>query len=144
MNLKHIIRDIGYFSVGAAAVLVDTGSKAAKALVKKGEQTLQDHQDAVDDLKRRAQAFCDKAKDRFTAAQNEPTGVDASQLTPEQRAELRRQLDKADEAEAQPVAPDVIYQAAPAVSAEEAAREDEPLDAPDDDETPAPRTADED
>ena len=136
MNLKHIIRDIGYFGVGAAAALVEAGGKAAQALVRKGEQTLQDNQDTVDDLKRRAKAFCAKAREHFEA--------DPSRMTPEQRAELRRQLDEADEAESQPVAPDVIYQAAPAVSANEAAREDEPLDLPDDGETPAPRTSDED
>lgn len=126
MNLKHFIRDVGYFGVGAAAVLVEAGAKAAQALVRKGAQTLNDHQDTVDDLKRRAKDFCAKAKEHFESTpENDP-----ARMTPEQRAELRRQLDEADEADAQPVAPDVIYQSGPAVSAEDAAREDEPLDAP--------------
>lgn len=147
MNLKHIIRDIGYFGVGAAAVLVEAGGKAAQALVRKGEQTLSDNQDTVDDLKRRAKDFCAKAKERFDVSSGETAGVDARQMTPEQRAELRRQLDEADEAdqtETRPLAPDAISHADPAISAEDAAREDEPLDAPDADETPSPRTADED
>ena len=148
MNLKHIIRDIGYFGVGAAAVLVEAGGKAAKALVRKGAQTLQDNQDTVDDLKRRAQELCSKAKEHFESAPEAPAQeVDAHQLTPEQRAELRRQLDEADqanEADAQPVAPDVIYQAGAPIDARETACENEPQDAPDPDETPAPATTDED
>lgn len=62
-NLKNILRDVGYFSVGAAAVLLEVGSKAAKALVRKGEKTLRDNQDTVDDLKRKAKDLGEKAKD---------------------------------------------------------------------------------
>lgn len=170
MNLKHIIRDIGYFGVGAAAVLVEAGGKAAKALVRKGEKTLQDHQDTVDDLKRRAQELCEKARERFEASSEEPAapGMDATRMSPEERAELRRQLDEADAAGHQPVAPDAVYREDPSVTAEAAAmedepqatapdviyhagptvsaaaQEDEPVDLPDDSDTPAPRTADED
>lgn len=101
-NLKSILRDVGYFSVGAAAVLIEAGSKAAKALVRKGEATLRDNQDTVDDLKRKAKDLGEKAKAAVekAAAKAEKPPVDASQLTPEARAELRRQLDEADEADA--------------------------------------------
>lgn len=133
-DLKNILRDVGYFSVGAAAMLVEAGGKAVKCLVRKGEATLRDNQDTVDELKRKAKDLGEKAKAAMEkAAKPEKSPVDASQLTPEARAELRRQLDEADaacgadaacescdsceEAEpARPVAPDVIYHTDASVS----------------------------
>lgn len=137
-DMKNILRDVGYFSIGAAAVLVEAGSKAVKCLVRKGEATLRDNQDTVDDLKRKAKDLGEKAKsavEKATAKPEKPP-VDASQLTPEARAELRRQLDEADaayEADAaseesdpvRPVAPDVIYHTDTS-AAEDAADREEP------------------
>lgn len=140
-KLNSILRDVGYASVGAAAALVEGGGKIAKTLVRKGEKTLHDNQDTVDDLKRRVHDLSDKAKSaaKKVVSQSDPT-MDASRMTAEERAELRRQLDEADQAaeatvveceatEAEddqaeddapaedaadrPAAPDVIYHAAP-------------------------------
>lgn len=134
-KLKDILRDAGYCTVGAAAVIVEGGSKAVKCLVRKGEKTLRENQDTVDDLKRRVKDLGDKARESIEKATAKPEKppVDAFQLSPEARAELRRQLDEADaareadaacevdaacetnetcnvdEAESRPVAPDVIY-----------------------------------
>lgn len=126
-DMKNILRDMGYFGVGAAAVILETGGKAVKCLVKKGEATLRENQDTVDDLKRRARDLGEKAKGAFekAAARPEKPPVDASQLSPEERAELRRQLDEADEAD-RPVEPDVIYHTGAAVPAEEQAGEASP------------------
>ena len=126
MNLKHLVRDIGFFGIGAAAILVEAGSKAAQTLVRKGAQTLQDNQGTMDDLKRRARDFYDRTKERFSDAPDNRPMVDLHQLTPEQRAELRRQLDEADQTDA-PAEP----------TADDAAREDElPDDTDGQDESP--------
>ncbi len=132
-DLKKILRDVGYFGVGAAAVIVDAGGKAIKALVRKGEETLRDNQDTVDELKRKARDLGEKVKDaaQKAAAKPEPTPVDAAAMTPEERAELRRQLDEAD---AQPVAPDAVYRTEEPVPAEDAAVEAPPADDPAEDE----------
>ncbi len=125
-DLKKILRDVGYFGVGAAAVIVDAGGKAVKALVRKGEETLRDNQETVDELKRKARDLGEKVKDAAQkAAKPEPAPVDAAAMTPEERAELRRQLDEAD---AQPVAPDAVYRTEEPVPAEDAAEEEAPAE----------------
>lgn len=140
-DMKNILRDIGYLGVGAAAVIIEAGAKAGKALIRKGEKTLRENQDTVDSLKRKAKDLGDKMKDavekasaRTDAACEPDAPVDPSALTPEERAELRRQLDEADaacgadaacdceavcecetceceESAERPVTPDVIYHA---------------------------------
>lgn len=143
-KLNSILRDVGYASVGAAAAIVEGGGKIARALVRKGEKTLHDNQDTVDDLKRRPRDLGEKARSAAKKVASKPeTTVDT--MTAEERAELRRQLDEADQADAAaeaeygmpaeedapaedeptaedapaeeaaeaPVAPDVIYHAAP-------------------------------
>lgn len=98
-NLRNILRDIGYFGVGAAAILIETGAKAGKALIRKGEKTLRDNQDTVDDLKRKAKDLGDKVKASVEkAVKPEQPPVDAAAMTPEERETLRRQLDEADAA----------------------------------------------
>lgn len=107
-NFKNFLRDMGYFGVGAAAVIVEVGGKAVKALVSKGEKTLQDNQETVDELKRKTRELGDRMKATVEKATAKAAPVDAAAMTPEERAELRRQLDEADQA-AEPVEADVIY-----------------------------------
>lgn len=97
-NMKNILRDIGYLGVGAAAVLIEAGAKAGKALIRKGEKTLRDNQETVDDLKRKAKDLGDKVKASMEKAKPETPPVDAAAMTPEEREALRRQLDEADAA----------------------------------------------
>lgn len=132
-KLNSILRDVGYASVGAAAVLVEGCGKGVKALVRKGEKTLHDNQGTVDDLKRRARDLGDKAKSVAKKMTSKPEST-VDTMTAAERAELRRQLDEADQADAaaeaeygmpaeddasaedaadRPAAPDVIYHAAP-------------------------------
>ncbi len=126
-DLKKFLKDAGYFGVGAAAVIVNAGSKAIKALVRKGEETLRDNQDTVDEIKRKAREFGDKVKDAAQKAAEKPESapVDAASMTPEERAELRRQLDEAD---AQPVVPDAVYRTEEPAPAEEPADEEAPAE----------------
>ncbi len=98
-SVKNFLRDVGYFGVGAAALLAEAGSKAVNSLVRKGETTLRENQDAVDDLKRKARDLGSKVKTAAEKATRKPAApVDAASMTPEERAELRRQLDEADAA----------------------------------------------
>ena len=132
-DMKSILRDIGYFGVGAAAVIIEAGAKAGKALIRKGEKTLRDNQDTVDDLKRKAKELGDKVKTSMEKAKPENPPVDAAAMTPEEREALRRQLDEADaacEIPAEPVVPDVAEPVVPDV----VYRADEP--APDTDDDP--------
>lgn len=133
-DVKDFLRDVGYFSVGAAKVIVEAGGKAVKALVSKGEKTLRENQDTVDDLKRKAKDAGEKIKDAAqkvvakpkAASENGAAPVDASAMSAEERAELRRQLDEADANNAQPTAPDAIYHT----------EEPAPAEAPEEDEKP--------
>lgn len=125
-NLKNILRDVGYFSVGAAAVLLEAGSKAAKALVRKGEKTLRDNQDTVDDLKHKAKVLAEKAKDALEkATTSEEPAVEEPVVTESTVDEPTADAPAVDEPtvdapecpckpqcdEPRPVAPDVIYHA---------------------------------
>lgn len=144
-KLKDIAYDVACFGVGAAAVVVDAASHAAKALVRKGDQTLKDNQDTVDALKRKVKDLTDKAKAQMESVTAEPT-VDASAMTPEERAELRRQLDEADAAAAQPVEPDEISHTDEPAPVEEAVPEEESApveESPVDEPAPAEDSADE-
>ncbi len=123
MNLKHIARDAAYLCLGTAAVIVEAGGSAVRSLVRKGATTWHENQDSVEDLKRRAKDVYDKAREKMAAPPM--PDVDASQLTPEQRAELRRQLDEADAAQPD----DISYTDEPVpeedISVEEVPAEDE-------------------
>ena len=67
-DIKNILRDVGYFGVGAAAVILEAGGKVVKSLVRKGEKTLQDNQDTVEDLKRKARDLGAKVKEAVEKA----------------------------------------------------------------------------
>lgn len=133
-NVKNFLRDVGYFGVGAATILVEAGGKAVKALVRKGEKTMRENQDTVDDLKRKAKDAGTKIKDAAQKVVVKPEApkasapVDTAAMSAEERAELRRQLDEADAAAAQPVAPDAIYRTSEPVPEEEAPAEDVPAE----------------
>lgn len=66
-DLKNILRDVGYFGIGAAAVVVEAGGKVVKSLVRKGEKVLHDNQDTVDEIKEKAK----EAGERIKAAVKE-------------------------------------------------------------------------
>ena len=84
-DLKDFFRDLGYFGVGAAALLVETGSKAVNALVKKGKKTLEDNQETVHEIKRKAAQAGERIKDaleKATSAPEEPS-VEEGPVTPD-------------------------------------------------------------
>jgi len=66
-DLKNILRDVGYFGIGAAAVVVEAGGKVVRSLVRKGEKVLTDNQDTVDEIKAKAK----EAGERIKAAVQE-------------------------------------------------------------------------
>lgn len=138
-NVKNFLRDVGYFGVGAATILVEAGGKAAKALVRKGEKTLRENQDTVDDLKRKAKDAGTKIKGaaQKVVAKPEPapknsSPIDTAAMSAEERAELRRQLDEADAVASQPVAPDAVYRTSEPIPGEDIPAEDEADEEPED------------
>lgn len=92
-ELENIVKSVVYGGIGAAAAIVEKGSDIARSLVEKGQETVRANQDTADDIKRRVKEFCDKFM-------NEDV-IDVSSLSPGQRAELRRQLDEYEAAEAE-------------------------------------------
>ena len=99
-ELENIVKSVVYGGIGAAAAIVEKGGDLARALVEKGQETVRNNQETVDqirdtaeDLKRRVQEFCEKFMNDDV--------IDTSSLTPEQRDALRRQLDEQDEIDRQ-------------------------------------------
>ncbi len=113
-DLKHFLRDLGYFGVGAAAVIVETGAKAVKGLVRKGEKTLRDNQDTVDELKRRAREAGERIKDAMEKVSSQP----------------EEPIIDAPDAVEGPVAPDVIYRTDEPVPQEELVVEEPTVEVP--------------
>ena len=85
-DLEKFVKNVMYGGIGAAASLVEKGGDLARSLVEKGQETVRNSQDTADDIKRRLQEFCDGLMKRGE--------IDISKLTPEQRAELRHQLEE--------------------------------------------------
>ena len=85
-ELEKILKNVVLGGIGAAATLAEKGGEIAKSFVEKGEETVRQNQDVVDDLKQKAKSACDSM--RMT--------IDVASMTPEERAELRRQLDAMD------------------------------------------------
>lgn len=92
-DLEKVLKNVVLGSVGAAAVVVEKSGELAKAFVEKGRETVEQNRDTVEEIKRQVKQAVDCKPD---------LGVDLSRLTPEQRAELRRQLDQMDREDAAP------------------------------------------
>ena len=125
-DLKNILKDIGYFGVGAAAVILEAGEKAVKCLVRKGAKIIAENQDTVDEMKQKAKEAGEKIKEAVQdlTKENEAPEVEIPEVeAPEVEAPV------VDEPAAdEPVVPDVIYRTGePAPDVEdEAPAEEEP------------------
>ena len=135
-DFKKFLQNAGYFSLGVAAVALDAGGKAVKALVKRGKETLQDNQDTVDTLKRKAKEASEKIKGAVQdLAKKAATPVEESPEAASSEAEAPAiDFPETDIPEVaapvveMPVVPDVIYRTeepAP-VEEDEAAAEEDP------------------
>ncbi len=146
-DIKDFLRKAGYFGVGAAAYIVEAGGKAIKCLVRKGETTLRDNQDTVDEIKRKAKELGEKVKDAAEKAADKAAEKAAERKAAEAAAEAAAAADDAEpteaaedaepieqpaedapvsepaEVESQPVVPDAIYRTAEAAADPE---EDDP------------------
>lgn len=89
-EIEKVLKSVVLGGIGAAAAVVEKGGEIAKTLVEKGEETLRQNQDVADQIKEKVKSACDAAKVSF----------DIARMTPEERAELRRQLDAYEAAEA--------------------------------------------
>ena len=135
-DMKNFLRDVGYFGIGAAAVLVEAGGKVVKSLVRKGEKVLTDNQDTVDDLKEKAK----QAGERIKAAvqelskkeeipeadipEAEMPEVEAPEIEVPEAEIPEVEVPEAESVSApeSPVVPDVIYRTDEPVPATEAGR----------------------
>lgn len=90
-DLEKSLKDAVYSMIGAAATLVEKSGETFDAMVEKGQETVERSRTYGEELKRKAQA----AVDQYTTVE-----IDVTRLTPEQRKELRRQLDLMDQEEA--------------------------------------------
>ena len=133
-DMKNFLRDVGYFGIGAAAVLVEAGGKVVKSLVRKGEKVLTDNQDTVADLKEKAK----QAGERIKAAVQELSKkeeIPEADIPEAEMPEVEAPEIEVSEAEIPevevlevenvsapeaPVVPDVIYRTDEPVPAEEA------------------------
>lgn len=108
-DLKNILKDIGYFGVGAAAVILEAGGKAVKALVRKGAKIIEENQDTVDEMKQKAKAAGKKIKEAVQDL-NKKDEVEASEVETPEVDEPAVDSPVVDEPLAdEPVVPDAIY-----------------------------------
>lgn len=128
-DMKNFLRDAGYFAVGAAAVLVEVGGKAVKCLVRKGEKTLRENQDTVDDLKCKAKKAGEKIKEavqdlnkKDEAPEEEIPVVEVPEVDPPVAEAPEVDIPAAEA----PVMPDAIYRTEVPAPQEEPESSDEP------------------
>ena len=108
-DLKNILKDIGYFGVGAAAVILEAGGKAVKALVRKGAKIIEENQDTVDEMKQKAKAAGKKIKEAVQDL-NKKDEVEAPEVETPEVDEPAVDSPVVDEPLAdEPVVPDAIY-----------------------------------
>ena len=117
-DLEKMLKDMMYGVVGAAATVAEQGGKLYDSLVEKGGKICGDlvakGQDAVNRNREYGEELKRKAKD--AVEQLTTVEIDVTKLTPEQRAELRRQMDALDQTEAEAASDE--EPAAPAKDAE--------------------------
>ena len=108
-DLKNILKDIGYFGVGAAAVILEAGGKAVKCLVRKGAKIIEENQDTVDEMKQKAKAAGEKIKEAVQDL-NKKDEVEAPEVETPEVDEPAVDAPVVDEPLAdEPVVPDAIY-----------------------------------
>ena len=113
-DLKNILKDIGYFGVGAAAVILEAGGKAVKALVRKGAKIIEENQDTVDEMKQKAKAAGEKIKEAVQDL-NKKDEVEAPEVEPPEVDEPAVDAPAVDAPVVdepladEPVVPDAIY-----------------------------------
>lgn len=139
-DLKDFMRDLGYFGVGAAAVIVEAGGKVINNLVRKGEKVLRDNQDTVDDIKRKAKEAGERVKaavENLSAKPEEAVDADIPEMEmPEvdiPEVDISEVEPPAAEA---PVVPDVIYRTGEPAPVEDMPAEEAPAETPDEEEKP--------
>lgn len=91
-ELEKVLKKVMYGGIGAAAVIIEAGAELGRTLVEKGQETVANHQETADDIKRRVKEFCDK----FIPEDK----MDVNRMSTQQRDELRRQLQELEEQDA--------------------------------------------
>ena len=58
-ELERVLKDVVLGSVGAVATVVEKGGEIARALVEKGQETVQNNQETVDNIRRKVREVCE-------------------------------------------------------------------------------------
>ena len=127
-DLKNILKDIGYFGVGAAAVILEAGGKAVKCLVRKGAKIIEENQDTVDEMKQKAKEAGEKIKEAVQDLNKKDEAPEVEEIseveTPEVEEPTVDETAVNEPVVDEPVTPDVIYRTEEPEAPAEA--EDEP------------------
>lgn len=121
-DLKNILKDIGYFGVGAAAVILEAGGKAVKTLVRKGAKIIEENQDTVDEMKQKAKEAGEKIKEAVQDLNKKDEAPEVEEIPEAEEPTVDEPVVEEPIAD-EPVTPDVIYRTEAPVSED---AEDEP------------------
>ena len=132
---KNILKDIGYFGVGAAAAVLEAGEKAVKCLVRKGAKIIEDNRDTVDEMKQKAkeagekikEAVQDLGKPEESPAEPETPDIPEVEVPEVDVPEVETPEVNEPEVEA-PVVPDAIYRTEEPAPLEDPEEEPKPED----------------
>lgn len=58
-ELEKVLKDVVLGSVGAVAAVVEKGGEIARALVEKGQETVSNNQETVDNIRRKVREVCE-------------------------------------------------------------------------------------
>ena len=122
-DLKNILKDIGYFGVGAAAVILEAGGKAVKCLVRKGAKIIEENQDTVDEMKQKAKEAGEKIKEAVQDLNKKDEAPEVEEIPEVEEPTVDEPVVEEPIAD-EPVTPDVIYRTEEPEAPAEA--EDEP------------------
>ena len=107
-ELEKVLKDVVLGSVGAVATVVEKGGEIARALVEKGQETVQNNQETVDNIRRKVREVCESVSgdkpeevvvEGFEFVRT-PLGLQLNcpleNITPEKAEAIRALLDQAE------------------------------------------------
>ena len=116
-ELEKVLKDVVLGSVGAVATVVEKGGEIARALVEKGQETVQNNQETVDNIRRKVREVCESVsgdKQETVVVEgfevkHTPMGLQLNcpleNITPEKAEAIRMLLDQAEKEDAGDDAP---------------------------------------
>lgn len=101
-NIEQVLKDVVLGSVGAVATVVEKGGELARSLVEKGQETVRDNQETVENIRRKVRDVCeavscggvqeDKEADAVMMQSTDGLRLTCSVPLPEEQADVLRAL----------------------------------------------------